>query len=915
MNERINANELLSTVDIIQVIGKRVSLKKKGHEWVGLCPFHNDKNASLQVNPNKQIYKCFACGAGGDAIDFLMRSGATFHEAVKELSNGQIGTGMPEQRELPKPVKTWKQITPIAPPNQIHHYRNGEPSRVWAYHASDGKLIGYVCRFDKPEGKDVIPYSYCTDGTRQEWRWQSFDTPRPLYNLHQIYARPEAVILVVEGEKTAEAAQSLLPDVVVTCWPGGTNAVGLVDWSPLAGRKVMLWPDNDTEQKYGSNHQLAGKVRPWYEQPGNAAMLQIAGYIAGIARLVKWVKNPEWAPHKWDVADADWSPDECYEYLKLNIIDVPKPQSKDNDTIDMIDNEYYNSYDYEYENYQEPDYQEDSKQSYEPDPLPNLEAVTEGEHFTCLGWDKGEGGQQNMYFFVKNSRAVIRLAPNQMSINNILALAPVNWWQENFPSKREGINKIAVANSLVQTNLAIGMFEPLLIRGRGAWMDEHRVVIHAGSRLIVDGKPTALGSLTTRYIYEISHELKLNPIDPLTVQEANKLMDVIHKINWERDIDPYLLAGWCVVAPVCGALTWRPHIWLTGAAGTGKSWVFLNIVRKLLGNTGLPVQSETTEAGLRQTLGSDALPVIFDEAEGEDKKNQDRMQSVLSLMRAASSEDGGLMLKGTAGGQSKSYVMRSCFAFASISVQVAQQSDRSRVTIIGLRKEMDEDLRKSRWKELQKNYHDIVTDSWVERLQARTINILPIILKNIRTFAAAAATELGEQRAGDQLGALLAGAYSLYSDSEITYDEAVSWIRQRDLSEERGLNSTKDEIALFGFLMDQITKIETSYGTMERTIGELVTFAIGYKADSVILQDQAEARIKRLGIKVDRETWTVIISNTAEPIKRMLEKTAWSRNHHKILLRIEGAESVESTRFASGMNSRAVKVPLNILLD
>jgi len=237
------------------------------------------------------------------------------------------------------------------------------------------------------------------------------------------------------------------------------------------------------------------------------------------------------------------------------------------------------------------------------------------------------------------------------------------------------------------------------------------------------------------------------------------------------------------------------------------------------------------------------------------------------------------------------------------------------VTIIGLRKEMDEDLRKSRWKELQKNYHDIVTDSWVERLQARTINILPVILKNIRTFAAAAATELGEQRAGDQLGALLAGAYSLYSDSEITYDEAVSWIRQRDLSEERGLNSTKDEIALFGFLMDQITKIETSYGTMERTIGELVTFAIGYKADSVILQDQAEARIKRLGIKVDRETWTVIISNTAEPIKRMLEKTAWSRNHHKILLRIEGAESVESTRFASGMNSRAVKVPLNILLD
>lgn len=893
MNERIDADRLLSKVDIVQVIGRRVTLKKRGVEWAGLCPFHDDKHASLQVNPNKQIFKCFACGAGGDAIDFLMRLGATFHEAIKELSNGDVTEGSPEHRQSNKPVKVWKQIMPNNTPDHIIHYRNGEPSRIWAYNAPTGALIGYVCRFDKPEGKDVIPYSYCTDGTRNEWRWQAFDTPRPLYNLDRLTSNPEATVIVVEGEKTADAAQTLLPHAVVTCWPGGTNAVGLVDWSPLDGRNILLWPDNDTEQRYGGNHKLSGQIRPWYEQPGNAAMLQIAGYLAGKARLVKWIKNPEWAPHKWDVADADWTPEECRNYVKANIIDVPVPQS--NPMSAPVQQ-------------QEPDDEDE-------DPEPNMEAVTTGEHFTCLGWDKGDGGQQNMYFFVKNSRAVIRLSPSQMSINNVLALAPAYWWEENFPSKKEGISKIAVANSLVQSNLAIGMFEPRFIRGRGAWMDEHRVVIHAGNRLIVDGKPAALGSLATKYVYEISHELNLNPNDPLPVNEANRLMDVVHLINWERDIDPYLLAGWCVVAPVCGALTWRPHIWLTGAAGTGKSWVFLNIVRRLLGNTGLPVQSETTEAGLRQTLGSDALPVIFDEAEGEDKKNQERMQAVLALMRAASSEDGGVMLKGTAGGQSKSYVMRSCFAFASISVQVAQQSDRSRVTIIGLRKEMDEELRKNRWKELQRNYHEVVTDSWVERLQARTIRMLPVILKNIRTFAAAASAELGEQRTGDQLGALLAGAYSLYSNDEITYDEAISWIRQRDLSEERGLNSTKDEVALFGFLMDQITKVETSYGGMERTIGELVSFAIGYKFDAVILQDQAEARLKRLGVKVDKDTWSVIISNTAEPIKRMLEKTAWSKNHHKILLRIEGAEPVESTRFASGMNSRAVKVPLNILLD
>ena len=192
MNERIDADRLLSKVDIVQVIGRRVTLKKRGVEWAGICPFHEDKHASLQVNPNKQIFKCFACGAGGDAIDFLMRYGATFHEAVKELSNGEVVADSPEHRQYNKQVKSWLQIMPVNAPEHIIHYRNGEPSRKWEYHTQSGALIGYVCRFDKHEGKDVIPYSYCTDGNRSEWRWQAFDTPRPLYNLDRLTSNPEA---------------------------------------------------------------------------------------------------------------------------------------------------------------------------------------------------------------------------------------------------------------------------------------------------------------------------------------------------------------------------------------------------------------------------------------------------------------------------------------------------------------------------------------------------------------------------------------------------------------------------------------------------------------------------------------------------------------------------------------------------
>ena len=73
--------------DIVDVVGEHVSLKKKGRELIGLCPFHEDHRPSMNVNPVKQIFKCFACGAGGDVLKFIqMREGLTFPQAVERLA-------------------------------------------------------------------------------------------------------------------------------------------------------------------------------------------------------------------------------------------------------------------------------------------------------------------------------------------------------------------------------------------------------------------------------------------------------------------------------------------------------------------------------------------------------------------------------------------------------------------------------------------------------------------------------------------------------------------------------------------------------------------------------------------------------------------------------------------------------------
>jgi DNA primase len=88
--------DLLSRVDIVEVVGRHVELKKSGANHMGLCPFHGEKSPSFSVSASKQFYHCFGCGMHGDAIRFLMEhSGMSFRDAVGELAQ-QVGMTVPE---------------------------------------------------------------------------------------------------------------------------------------------------------------------------------------------------------------------------------------------------------------------------------------------------------------------------------------------------------------------------------------------------------------------------------------------------------------------------------------------------------------------------------------------------------------------------------------------------------------------------------------------------------------------------------------------------------------------------------------------------------------------------------------------------------------------------------------------------
>ena len=89
--------EIRSKNDIVEVISSYMKLQRKGANYTGVCPFHNEKTASFMVSPSKQIFRCFGCGVGGDVYSFIRKyENIDFKEAIKVLAE-RAGVSLPEK--------------------------------------------------------------------------------------------------------------------------------------------------------------------------------------------------------------------------------------------------------------------------------------------------------------------------------------------------------------------------------------------------------------------------------------------------------------------------------------------------------------------------------------------------------------------------------------------------------------------------------------------------------------------------------------------------------------------------------------------------------------------------------------------------------------------------------------------------
>jgi hypothetical protein len=276
------------------------------------------RNHSMSVaikGPDQGKHYSFETGIGGMPLDLIQQQlNLGPRDAIKYATDWLGGSSFViEQRVIEKaPAKkqsTCKPITPVPshvkdPENKIFNYmlKDGYRETVrHAYRDEQGRLLGYVFRFEKPNPEDpngknlktARHLAYCEDERgERNWKPQGFFGDEKLpYSLEKLAQDPTKPILVVEGEKTADAAQKLLPEYHVLGWIGGAASINRTNWGCLVGREVVVWPDHDHDQ---GGQKAAQKLEK---------LVTNLNKEAGKDGSIGVVNLPGYLPNKWDLAD------------------------------------------------------------------------------------------------------------------------------------------------------------------------------------------------------------------------------------------------------------------------------------------------------------------------------------------------------------------------------------------------------------------------------------------------------------------------------------------------------------------------------------------------------------------------------------------------------------------------------------
>lgn len=742
------------------------------------------------------------------------------------------------------------------------------PDGMWEYQLATGETVGAIARWDARDGEDKVIRPIVWNG--KEFVGGGFPTPRPLYNCPMISASPTAPVLVVEGEKAVDGAMRYVTDgFIVTTWPNGASNWSYADWSLLADRDVVIWPDND--------------------EPGFSCAEDISQHLRSLGARTAIVTLSDKFPKKWDLADElpFGKPSMVMQMIRnarAKCEGAPVEQSH-TDAAPVI-----------------------------PVSPQDLEELAEESfvRYRAIGYN-----EQRYYVLSATQRQPYAYTVMQlMSEQHCLEIVnDEEYWLKHFADEKGRVNWRRAGAFIMKQCTDAGIYNPDKVREQGVWSDAGRTVLHFGEKIFVDGQEVNPAKLKSAFTYPGRKNIleEWNGIDDVAPDNYGRaIRNACRLVRWEKPIYGDLLAGWIATAVICGGLPWRTHAWISANASSGKSTVIEEIVGACLGTVAIYPVGASTEAGIRQFVGNRAVPVVFDEAEGNGNM-EERRQAVIQLMRQSSAETRGRIMKGSANHQSVSFTLRSAFLMSSIGVGLREAADLTRTAVLTIKplsavttaERIDQE---QQWRKLQAACAAIPTDT-PQRLLARQVRNLPMIRKNIEVFKEVIAVNLGNRRLGDQLGTLLAGMMSLFNSVEVTSAGCEKFLEAYDWTDFTTVKALREDLALLYHMANSRVRVDTAAGMHERLMGELIETVLTGSDDGIVNPMNATNTLLRLGVRIDPKEGGIWIGTGITGMKKIMASSDYSEGWGRVLERHPYAKKSDGTIKFAGVSSRAVFIP------
>lgn len=376
------------------------------------------------------------------------------------------------------------------------------------------------------------------------------------------------------------------------------------------------------------------------------------------------------------------------------------------------------------------------------------------------------------HYFSTELQHLYSLSPASHERNHLLQMAPAKYWGGTFKcykKKNDGtlsgeVDYAVLADKLFEEQRKIGKIDMSKVRGLGVHLDNGEIAANFGDRIYYKGReiPIYDSIQETNFFYHGSTRVELDLNDQMTDQEGLNFISAVKRMKFKTKYDFIITTGWVAQAQIFGGLSWRPFLWVTGGRGSGKSTMLAYLSDFILFS--LKIQN-STEAGVRQKLGSDAKAVIYDEAESDDEDTKKRMKRIMELARPCSSNNSAASLRGTPGGVAKENIPNATFCMGSIQIPDLKGADRSRYFIV----EMDKEVEAPQWAETEKELNDLIHSGIASRMFARMLVNFPQIKKNINiTKDYLAKLKKLDQRMIDQVAPIIVGYVALTEMADIS---------------------------------------------------------------------------------------------------------------------------------------------------